>query len=290
MARVPHEEIAQELAENPAAGTGAPEHEWSAAFRNHPVTRANTGKTLIPLALYLDGIAFGVRDSLLGIFVFNLYTLKRHLCMVVRRPNFCRCGCKGWCTLFPIFSCLHWSFVAMARPVLPTERHNGPWAEDTERSRKSGQDLGFCGLLLQIRGDWSEFSHTFGPCGWSNELYCCIFCHAARANRFDVSGFGHSSSPWVEADHQGFDAACKACEVWRNLSREDHAEVKAALGFDRRKKRGGGKVLIVDIPRLSLRQGGRLEPRKGLQDTWLFANCLMPLAFSVRGSLLAPEP
>ena len=29
-------------------------------------------------------------------------------------------------------------------------------------------------------------------------------------------------------------------------------------------------MLIVDIPRLSLRQGDRLEPHRGLQDTWLF--------------------
>ena len=50
-------------------------------------------------------------------------------------------------------------------------------------------------------------------------------------------------------------------------------------------------MLIVDIPRLSLRQGDRLEPRKGLQDTWLFdAIGIFRARFSFGARAMKPAP
>ena len=51
---------------------------------------------------------------------------------------------------------------------------------------------------------------------------------------------------------------------------ERHAEVVAALRFDKRKKDGAhGRALIRDIPVLGLRKNDRLEPSPALRDVCL---------------------
>ena len=246
--KLPHEEMAKEIQENPAAAVGKPEPEWTEAFRSHPVVARNPGVTVIPYALYLDVIIYVKNDSLLGVFVYNLYTNKRHLCVILRRSDFCRCGCRGWCTLFPIFTTLKWSFRALASGVYPSERHDGPWGEaDRDRADKGGTRLGLIGALLFLKGDWSEYAHTFGLADWSSVLYPCFFCKATRETRFNVTGFSPHSSPWPDLTHMDYDEACAQCEIWVRLSLLDYGEVKGALGFDRKKGRGAGGAFLSRI-------------------------------------------
>ena len=117
---VPHEQFVNEVCADPHAASGPLDPEWTQACHEHAVVRANPGNVVMPYAFYLDGISFTKNDSLLGMFVYSLYTFKRHLCMVFRRSNMCKCGCRGWCTLFPAFVVLHWSFSALASGVWPT--------------------------------------------------------------------------------------------------------------------------------------------------------------------------
>ena len=80
------------------------------AYMSHPTVTAsleNENPLPLPLAMYLDGVAFtsalaGRMDSLLGIWIINLLTEDRHLFCVIRLLDMCRCGCKGWCSLFPL--------------------------------------------------------------------------------------------------------------------------------------------------------------------------------------------
>lgn len=263
--RLPHEELAEEVLANPACLQG-PICE-TAAYKSHPVVRANPGVPVMPVALYLDGIAFTKRDSMLGIFVYSLITMKRHLCMVLRRSHLCKCGCKGFCSLFPVFEALRYSFTTMASGTWPSQRHNGAWtADDSGRAAKAGRPLGFFAALLQIRGDWSEFAHTLGLADWGSRLFCCMFCKATRETRFDVSGFNPLSDPWGVVSHTDMDQACQACEHWRTLSPSDHAQVKALLRFDKGRAGGGGLCLMADMPGLALMKGDRVEPHSGMQD------------------------
>lgn len=268
---VPHEELAKEFAEDPFAATGPSEPEWTESFKTHPVVRRHPNELVMPLGLYLDGISFTNRDSLLGIFIYSLHTMKRHLVAILRRSHFCKCGCRGWCTLYPVLSMIHWSLCALAQGQWPSTRHNGPWdANDTERKAKGGQSLGFYGALLQVRGDWSEFSHTLGFADWSSKNFCCIFCDATRDNRFNLSGFGPRMSPWRELTQADVEEACRRCEVWVSLSKEQHLEVLGALDYDKRKSGGAGRCLLIDIPELQLEKGDRLEPHPGMPEVGMF--------------------
>lgn len=269
--QLPHEALAGEAAENPDALTGPTDPEWTEAYLNHPVVRANPGRPVMPIALYLDGISFTRVDSLLGVFVYSLHTLKRHLVAVLRRSEMCKCGCKGWCSLYPVFAVVHWSFTAMAQGLWPSAPVFGEWGpHDESRKANAGKDLGFVGALLHLKGDWSEFSHTLGFADWSSKEFPCMFCTATRDSRFDLSGFSVVSSPWATVRQEDVEGACRRCEVWRVLSREQHATVRAALEYDKRRGGGSGRCLMVDIEHLQLFKGDRLEPHLGLPDVAMF--------------------
>lgn len=269
--QLPHEELAHEAAANPQAATGPSDPEWTEAYHSHPVVRAHPGQVVMPYALYLDGISFTRTDSLLGVFVYSMYTLKRHLCAVLRRSSMCKCGCKGWCTLYEVFRVIRWSMGCLARGEWPSARHDGPFGEhDQQRREKAGQSLGFFGALLHLKGDWSEFAHTLGFADWSSRLYGCIFCSATRENRFEVTGFTPFTSPWTKLRHEDMEIACGQCELWRTLSRKQHAEVRAALRNDKSRDGGAGRCLIVDLPDLHLLRKDRLEPHEGLPDVAAF--------------------
>ena len=78
------------------------------------------------MALYVDGAPHSQTDSVVGFWVINLVTQRRHLTAVLRKRNGCTCGCKGWCSLYAIFRMLRWSFKAMAARAYPPSRRGGP--------------------------------------------------------------------------------------------------------------------------------------------------------------------
>jgi len=100
---IPHEALNEEVLEDPSILQRVSEMRWPPAYFANRIVRAATG-VVLPLALYLDGVPSTTRDGVLGIFMYNLVSLKRHLIAVVRKSSLCRCGCKGWCTLHPIWS------------------------------------------------------------------------------------------------------------------------------------------------------------------------------------------
>lgn len=53
-------------------------------------------------------------DSFVGVFIYNLITGVRHMTTVLLKSMLCRCGCRGWCTYYPVFLMMAWSFKALA--------------------------------------------------------------------------------------------------------------------------------------------------------------------------------
>ena len=101
----PHEALHEEVVANPSIlvdlQRARDEGLFPPAYWENPVVR-NSEQAVLPLALYLDGVPTTTRDGVLGIFVYNLITYKRHLVAVLRKSNFCKCGCRGGvpCSLF----------------------------------------------------------------------------------------------------------------------------------------------------------------------------------------------
>ena len=66
-------------------------------------------------------------------------------------------------TMDAIMEVIAWSLRHLQAGVHPEGRHDGTrWnASDKQRSRKSGQPLGFNASLVEVRGDWDFYSKVF---------------------------------------------------------------------------------------------------------------------------------
>ena len=264
---VPHEHLAQEVARQPPGSLDAllKAKRLPPAYHEHPVVVGNPGKQVFPLALYVDGVEHAVRGSLLAFYVRNLVMSTRHLVVAIQKRDMCTCGCRGWCTLFVIWSLLVWSFDACAKGVYPTSRHNGsPFGTgDAYRQALSGTALGAQFALLYLTGDLSEFAHTYAFPTWSSLLAPCITCHVPCG---DLPGDWTHLAPGDldhrDKDHADYEAACSMCEIWVIIATTAmHRLVRASLHYDRRTGTSSscGRSLRCDLPELGLRRGDRLE-------------------------------
>ena len=161
--------------------------EWEAAYASHPGTLAAKaeGTVALPAALYLDGVRYtrtvgpGRQDSVLVITAYNLLTMKRHLIGVVRKAFVCRCGCRGWCTFWPIFRFIAHCMENACDGTRASHQYDGaPWPPESVFSErfKARPRLRSRFVLVQIKGDWSEFSNTLGFPGCRSIFAPCIFC------------------------------------------------------------------------------------------------------------------
>ena len=136
---------------------------WPESYHSHPVVLAAAPQPVLGVALYVDGVPFLKKDSVTGWWVVNLLTGKRHLCAILRKSRLCKCGCQGWCSVFAILSFLAWSVQAMQDGTFPLASvYDRAWDADDARSVLAGTALIIKMVLVNIKGDWSEYAHTLG--------------------------------------------------------------------------------------------------------------------------------
>jgi len=213
--------------------------------------------------------------------VCNLVSGARHLAAVLKKRDFCRCGCRGWCSLRPIFAFLDWSFCALAHGAHPATRPDGaPWdgsAADNLRRSLSGKSLALRGAVVQIKGDWAEFSHTLGFPTWRHTDYPCLWCRCDRDTLYSWEEMEPGEIPWCPNEPEDYDAACRRCERHVVVSTQQLRDrIAAELYFDKRVAGSRGRALRADIPELNLKAGDRLEPSAGCPDTGAFEHLGLP--------------
>ena len=112
---------------------------WPPAYTQHERARASPHDVVLPCALYLDGVPMTRTDGVLGFTFYDLVSQKRHLCAVIRKAEMCTCGCRGWCSLWPIWNALAWSLKALSDGVYPHSDPLGrPWPAGSPRGRSLG--------------------------------------------------------------------------------------------------------------------------------------------------------
>jgi len=173
----PHEVLYEEVQQQPSMRDMLQQKidtkEWANVYANHRVVLDNPGEEVYPIALFVDGVPFTQRDSLLAFYSYNLLTGIKHLNAVLRKSQICRCGCRGWCTVSAVFRFLAWSFSCLASGTFPANdaAGNAFTAKDGDRFARSGQTLGFRGAVVQVKGDCAEFSHSFGFASWKSNQF-----------------------------------------------------------------------------------------------------------------------
>ena len=269
----PLEALASELAESDHASRElrrAKEFgELPKIYTDHPAVLAAPADVEVhPICLYLDGVGYSRLDSCLGIWCYFLLTGRRHLCAVLRRCELCSCGCKGWCSLSPVFTCLAWSLSSMLRGCHPSSRHDGsPWRpSDEERASKAGAPLQWRAVCVLLKGDWYEYAHSLGFPSWADGVAPCPLCFATPDNFFSATGLSVFSPGHARKELDHYLRACERCEVQVELDRPKQVQVRAALLYDKRKQGAHGRAVQVDIPELGLAKHDRVEPAPSMLD------------------------
>ena len=212
----PHESLNEEIAREPDVGTRLlrplENSDWEPVYRTHPVGHELPS----PIALYVDGVQFtkqiavGRQDSLICFVVYNLVTNKRHVVCVIRKSSLCKCGCRGWCTLFPVFQMLKWSFKALYEGRRPSEGHDGSGWGDAVWGRLVGVALIRKGILVQVKADWEAFCNIMGFALWSSVFRPCLCCNVNKELLAEVTGITLEDAPWDANKAGDYEAACQS--------------------------------------------------------------------------------
>ena len=160
-------------------------------YRTHPVVVAannrGDGRPVVPVSLFVDGVSYAKRDSLLVISVHNLWTGSRFTVAVLRKRLLCRCSCRGWDTLHCFFVWLRWCLHVLREGRYPGMRHdNEPWTSelDKKRAAQAGGEMPFLAAVVQLRADWAEIAHTLAVPHWASANHPCFLCYATRATLY----------------------------------------------------------------------------------------------------------
>ena len=230
-----------------------------AAYFSHDAVRSSTG-LVHPYSIYMDAVPFTRTDSILGIFAQLLLSDTRHLLFSVRKTEMCGCGCKGLCTLQPMFEAMAWDCETMLRGTWPLQRHDGRAFGDGEDhwSRSAGQDLGFSAVCCCLKADWMEWVHTLGLPTWKDTNNPCPLCFATTETLHETRGFSPCGMPAPKKTMEHYEAACAACEIRTVLQPADVPLVRARLEYEKRQGQSRGRVLQEDLPQFGLLKGDRL--------------------------------
>jgi hypothetical protein len=252
-----------------------------AAYHEHPVVKRaqEEGEVAVPLALYLDAVPYSQTDGVLGIWIECVCTARSWLCCVLRRRHVCRCGCRGWCSYFPIFQWLQWSIMCISTGIFPTSRHDeAEWkTSDRARQGRGGTRLPARGAVIYVKGDWSEYSHTLGLPLWSDGLRPCFCCAGCGEDLYVAHGCSTNGLRWPLNDSGEYDRACRQCEFRVRVTAENKEFVSDRLRYDKRKNDGShGRALTQNVDLLGLRANDRLEPSPTLPDVSKFEDLITP--------------
>ena len=133
----------------------------------------------------------------------------RHLMAVQRKIRLCRCGCRGWCSLWPVLHMIHWSSAALAEGEFPGRPCVGvAWSEAAEAI--GGGLLALRGALLHIKLDWGEAASSMAFPNWASALHPCFGCNCERDSMQYLADT--PELPFEELSWEDYDEACALSE------------------------------------------------------------------------------
>ena len=264
--------LAREVQKHPDIIEQSQTRQWPPCYTDHPlvIKAQSEGRALpLPILVYLDAVRYtaplaGRSDSILGIWAYNAISNKRHLLVSLRTLDLCRCGCQGWCTLFPIMLSVYWMLKSLAQGERPATRHDNSAFKAGDQLFKliqqQGSALGFTAVLCWLKGDWSEASHTLALPSVVSTHSSCPFCSLGQCSLHD-----RYTSMCFPPKQLSYDAACATCEVSIVIRSEaERAQLLQVLVYAKELagvKKGGRMVsATIRIDGTQLQRGDRLEP------------------------------
>ena len=237
--------------------------------------RRNNQTLPLPIALYLDGVSYssalaGRQDSVVGVWAVNLISGKRHLFGVQRIRDLCRCGCRGWCTMWGFLRVVSYLLELAVNGDTGDVRHDGTPLNEFDPFQRCVKYLAKCAILW-IKGDWSEHHLTLALQSWASVHCPCSFCQIDKEGMHLY--YQHCTVlglPFIDRTPDEYDASCRHCEIELTLETPEQRRQLITDGQLTLLKGKQGKGLTVTkdfIPTnfpAGLRIGDRIEPSKEL--------------------------
>lgn len=253
---------------------------WPAIYYSNEIVRRErvAGRSWpLPYAVYLDAVRFnaplaGRTDSMLGVWTFNLVTNRRHLITCLRTRDMCRCGCRGWCSVYAVMATLSWGAKSLVNGHKPNLLFDGshpaagePGSEFVFVPGDDSNDFGFCGVWLWLKGDWGEVAHSIGLPAIASKNNPCPFC---RCNRDDMHDHYDEINllewPWEERAEDSYELDCRAREIVVPVNSQEHRDAIVAGLVYLKGRKGRGRTMTSRVGNLV--PGDRLVPSATLLD------------------------
>eukprot|EP00959_Pyramimonas_sp_CCMP1952_P272388 5694953-Pyramimonas_sp.AAC.1 len=151
-----------------------------------------------------------------------MITRKRHLIAVLRKSDECQCGCRGWCSIYPLLKGIAWQLGAMAAGKRPDRMHNDMAWPDGQAPPEP--ELGFTACVLYIKGDWCEHARTLGLASWAQGHNPCQYCELGKSELHSCAHQLGPDCPWPLRDDGDYERIVAACEVQVLLASRDHVD------------------------------------------------------------------
>ena len=252
--------LENELVEDPGMITkfnaNFAECDWAPNYLQHPKVLELGRDKVLPLGIYLDGVKYGYRDGTIGWWLINMATGRRHLLVALAKRDMCRCGCGGNCSVFPVAAFIEWGFAALSEGRYPDRRHDGPWPDPV--AARAGESLGLCGVVVVIKGDWSEFASTLG---FRSPGFKCDATGGPTGSLRSSEGLSAIQEPGKAKTFEDWDEACRKAEIHVRVANKTELDVLVGqLEFDKRTDGSRGRAMVCDNATHNLKKGDRLDP------------------------------
>ena len=193
---------------------------------------------VVPLAFYCDGAPFAKKDGFLAFWIQNLISASRTLACVLRKSSLSKCGCPGYCTLYPVLNVLRWSIGVMATGYFPTARHDGSSWHSTDRSQSRRGALAAKAAVIYIKGDWLEYATKLSFTSWTHNVHPCPMCFCSPDTMHDLKNFTLASVGWELKTIDHYTEECERREIHVVVDGSGHAKIRNSLRITHRRERG----------------------------------------------------
>jgi hypothetical protein len=144
------------------------EEEWTPAQKNNCVTTAALAAGVHPsrirrLGIFMDGAGFTKQESFEGLFINDLDTGQRWLIAIIRKAEVCGCGCRGFCTYWPVHDAILNDLQSSADGKWSMVSHlQEPFPVGTREHSRAGQSMGVVLAVCEIRADMPGYTSPMG--------------------------------------------------------------------------------------------------------------------------------
>eukprot|EP00971_Amphidinium_carterae_P325507 6455799-Amphidinium_carterae.2 len=237
-------------------------------YREHPLVLEHATELVMPWAIFLDGLQYSRKGSMLVVTLSPVAQDQPKLILgVLRKKLYCRCGCRGWCSLHALFQALNWSLEHLARGQHPLTDHLGNVFTTEPYKELAGSPLRARSIVTQIRIDWSECTSLALP-NWRAADCPCLLCKERAEDWLDFSGLASLEDtvfdPLLPSDYL---ASCEECEIdLEDVTPKQWDDIKLLLQEDKKKQGARGLSLSKAYHPLGVKKGDRVEPTASQPD------------------------